>query len=117
MILDNKVVTEFHQIVEEPGRNLPAISTPLPLSSSANPCPHSERLKGSKSLQIHCCASSKENTKLPKVVSYVIEEPTQPTTHAEMDRAVADIMARISGSEGLGDEPIGKSYFQCIRAA
>ena len=23
MILDKKVVTEFHQIVEEPGRNLP----------------------------------------------------------------------------------------------
>jgi hypothetical protein len=60
-------------------------------------------LKGSKSLQIHCCAAPKENTKLPKALSYGLEEATQPTTHAEMDRAVAVIMARISGSEGLGD--------------
>ena len=56
------------------------------------------RAKGSKSLQIHCCAAPKENTKLPKELSYALEEPTQPTTHA-----VAVIMARISGSEGFGD--------------
>ena len=61
------------------------------------------RAKGSKSLQIHCCAAPKENTKLPKALSYGLEEATQPTTHAEMDRAVAVIMERISGSEGLGD--------------
>lgn len=82
---------------------MPAISTPLTLSSSANPCPPSERAKGSKSLQIHCCAAPKENTKLPKVLSYALEEPTAPDEVAEMDRAVAVIMARISGSKGLGD--------------
>ena len=50
-----------------------------------------------------CCAAPKENTKLPKVLSYALEEPTAPDEVAEMDRAVAVIMARISGSEGLGD--------------
>ena len=61
------------------------------------------RAKGSKSLQIHCCAAPKENTKLPKVLSYALEEPTQPTTHAEMDRAVAVIMARYPAPRALGD--------------
>ena len=74
LIPDNKVAADFCQIIE-----------------------------GAKSLQIHCCAAPKENTKLPKALSYALEEPTQPTTHAEMDRAVAVIMALISGSEGLGD--------------
>jgi hypothetical protein len=37
------------------------------------------------------------------VLSYALEEPTAPDEVAEMDRAVAVIMARISGSKGLGD--------------
>ncbi len=35
-----------------------------------------------------------------EVLSYALEEPTAPDEVAEMDRVVAIIMARISGSKG-----------------
>jgi hypothetical protein len=41
----------------------------------------------------------KADTKLPMVMSHVLEEPTNPEGVAVMDRAVAAIMARISASK------------------
>jgi hypothetical protein len=43
--------------------------------------------------------ATKEGTKLPMVMSHVLEEPTDPEGIAVMDRAVAAIMARITASK------------------
>jgi hypothetical protein len=83
------------------------------------------RAKGSKSLQIHCCAAPKENTKLPKALSYALEEPTQPTSrvilssccrHGSPTVKNAVRTARLAWHDTIVGKDVDKEFDEPIRS-